>query len=74
MRHFTLIALCLFAFTQVGCTMFTRTIYVPDGKMIRTRRTVHNWPIWVKEKDGNVAEGRMDIPEGWYCAPKEESK
>lgn len=74
MTHLLVVCWLLLALCCEGCTMFTRTVYVPDGKMIRTRRTVHNWPIWVKEKDGNIAEGRMDIPEGWYCAPKEAEK
>jgi hypothetical protein len=57
-----------------GCTMFTRTVYVPEGKMIQLRQTVRNAKIWVKESDGNIAQGRMDVPEGWFCAPKEQPK
>jgi hypothetical protein len=52
-----------------GCTMFTRTVYVPEGKAIRLRQSVKNAKIWVKEKDGNIAEGRMNVPEGWFCLP-----
>lgn len=69
--RYLILALCV---TLSGCTMFTRTVYVPDGKMIRLRQSFNNAKIWVKEKDGNIAEGRMNVPEGWYCAPKEESK
>lgn len=58
-----------------GCTpLFTRTIYVPDGKMVRVRKTVKNWPIWVKQTDGTWIEGRMDIHEGWFAAPLKEEK
>ena len=70
MLKFTLIILCIVALT--GCTMFTRTIYVPEGKAIRLRQPVNNAKIWVKEKDGNIAEGRMNVPEGWYCLPMPE--
>ena len=71
----TLLTIVLASAICSGCTMFTRTIYVPEGKMIRLRQSFRNAKIWVKEKDGNIAEGRMDVPEGWYCAPKtEESK
>lgn len=61
-------------FMLAGCTMFTRTVYVPEGKMIQLRQTVRNAKIWVKESDGNIAQGRMDVPEGWFCAPKEQPK
>lgn len=50
-----------------GCTMFTRTVYVPDGSAIRLRQDLKNVKIWAKQKDGATAEGRMDIPEGWFC-------
>jgi hypothetical protein len=56
-----------------GCTMFTRTVYVPEGKSIRLRQPIKNAKIWVKEKDGNIAEGRMNVPEGWYCLPMPEA-
>ena len=53
--------------------MFTRTVYVPEGKSIRLRQPIKNAKIWVKEKDGNIAEGRMNVPEGWYCLPMPEA-
>jgi hypothetical protein len=56
-----------------GCSpLFTRTIYVPDGKMIRIRKTVKNWPVWVKDSNGVWVEGRMDVAEGWYAAAEKE--
>lgn len=50
-----------------GCTMFTRTVYVPDGAAVRNRKEIRNWPVWVRQKDGTVVEGRITIPEGWFC-------
>ena len=55
-----------------GCAIFTRTVYVPDGKAIRLRQKVSNVKVWVKEVGGNTAEGRLDLPEGWYCLPMKE--
>lgn len=52
-----------------GCAIFTRTVYVPDGKAVRLRQDVKNVKIWVKEVGGNTAEGRMTLREGWYCKP-----
>ena len=49
-----------------GCT---RTIYVPHGTPVRLRETVPDVKVWVKEADGQVGEGRMDLPEGWYALP-----
>ncbi len=55
-----------------GCAMFTRTVYVPDGKTVRLRQKVSNVKVWVKEVGGNTAEGRMDLQEGWYCKSRTE--
>lgn len=55
-----------------GCAIFTRTVYVPDGKTIRLRQDVRNVKVWVKEVGGNTAEGRMDLKEGWYCKSRTE--
>lgn len=49
-----------------GCTMFTRTIYVPEGQTVRLRQDVKNVKVWVKEKSGNTAEGRLTLKEGWF--------
>lgn len=48
-----------------GCV---RTVYVPHGTPVRLRETVRDAKIWVKA-DGEVIEGRMDLPEGWYVLP-----
>ena len=49
-----------------GCV---RTVYVPHGAPVRLRETVRNAKVWVKEADGRVVGGRMDLPEGWYALP-----
>lgn len=49
-----------------GCV---RTVYVPHGTPVRLRETVWDAKVWVKEADGRVVEGRMDLPEGWYALP-----
>ena len=49
-----------------GCV---RTVYVPHGTPVRLRETVPHVKVWVKEADGQVVEGRMDLPEGWYALP-----
>ncbi len=51
-----------------GC--FTRTIYVPDGKAVRLRQTIHNARVWVKTRDGKVVKGKLDLNEGWYVVPE----
>lgn len=53
-----------------GC-LFTRTIYVPHGAAVRLRQNVKNVKVWVKDKDGVSVEGKMSLPEGWYCLPSE---
>ena len=50
-----------------GCTMFTRTIYVPEGQTVRLRQDVNNVKVWVKTADGGVAEGRITLKEGWFA-------
>ena len=49
-----------------GCV---HTVYVPHGTPVRLRETVRDAKVWVKEADGRVVEGRMDLPEGWYALP-----
>jgi len=49
-----------------GCT---RTIYVPHGTPVRLRETVEDVKVWVKDDDGRVVSGRMDVPEGWFALP-----
>lgn len=64
-----LLSVALLAMVVSGCAIFTRTVYVPDGKAVRLRQDVKNVKIWVKEVGGNTAEGRMTLKEGWYCKP-----
>ena len=56
----------IFCLSLSGCTMFTRTVYVPDGASVRLRQPLKYVKIWAKQIDGSIAEGRMDIPEGWF--------
>ena len=49
-----------------GCV---RTVYVPHGTPVRLRETVRDAKVWVKEANGQVVEGRMDLHEGWYALP-----
>lgn len=47
------------------------TVYVPDGQAVRLRETVRGVKVWVKTSDGDTVPGKMDLPEGWYCLPKD---
>ena len=55
--------------TTAGCV---RTVYVPHGAPVRLRETIRDAKVWVKEADGRVCEGRMDLAEGWYALPIDE--
>ena len=50
-----------------GCGV--RTVYVPHGTPVRLRETVEDVKVWVKDADGHVVAGKMDVPEGWYALP-----
>ncbi|MFH1738993.1 MAG: hypothetical protein ABIH23_08275 [bacterium] len=51
----------------VGCR--TRTIYVREGEPVRLRQTIKRAKVWAPNEKGIWVEGRMDLPEGWYCLP-----
>lgn len=53
-----------------GC-LFTKTIYVPHGQAVRLRQKINKCKVWVKTKNNETIPSTMDIPEGWYCLPKE---
>jgi len=55
-----------------GCSLITRTIYIPHGQAVRLRQEVRNVKVWVKTKDGEIAEGKITLPEGWYCLPSDD--
>jgi hypothetical protein len=60
-----------------GCgsgSLFTRTIYVRHGTPVRLRETVEDVKVWVKDADGQVVPGRMDLYEGWYSLPMDEEE
>ena len=45
----------------------TRTIYVPGGTPVRPRETLKDVKVCVKDANGEVVAGKMDLPEGWYA-------
>jgi len=66
-RKFWIILLVfLLTLLFAGCV---RTIYVPHGTPVRLRETVKNVKVWVKDADGEVVAGKLDLPEGWYALP-----
>lgn len=54
-----------------GCRYNTKTVYIPSGQAVRLGERVRNVRVWVVNELGEIVEGRMDLPEGWYCLPKE---
>jgi len=59
-----LLVIAVFALLLSGCSLITRTIYIPHGQAVRLRQEVKNVKVWVKTKDGETAEGKMTLPEG----------
>ena len=53
-----------------GCK-YVQTVYVPHGQAVRLRETKKQVKVWVKTETGEIVPGKMDLPEGWYCLPKE---
>jgi len=63
--------LCLFC----GCSNpYIRTIYVPHGQAVRLRQRVKKAKVWVKTEKGEIVPGKMDLPEGWFCLPKDKKE
>ncbi len=58
------IAFVLFTLVM-GCN---RTVYVPDGSVVRLRQDVKGVRVWVQTDKGWEA-GKLTIPEGWYAMP-----
>lgn len=65
-----LFLVCLTCTGLVGC-MSMRTIYIPNGQAVKLRQTVKKVKVWILDKEKKMVEGTMDLPEGWYCLPKE---
>ena len=60
--------LCItICFLFLSCA--TRTVYVPEGDAVKLRETVKNVKVWVKTKNDDIVAGKMDLHEGWFCAP-----
>ena len=72
-RDALILSLLVLMVFLTGC-LFTRTIYVSDGTAVQVRKTIKNWPVWVRDKDGKKVAGRMDIPEGWMAMPLPKKK
>ena len=64
-REFWLIAVFL-VFLPATASCY-RTVYVPAGAPVRLRETLKNVKVWVKDANGEVIAGKMDLPEGWYA-------
>ena len=62
----------LFVICTSGCKLFTRTIYVPHGEPVKLAQPLKGVAVWVMTPDGQVLT-QMDIPEGWYCLPLDNS-
>lgn len=63
--------LVAFIATMVAGCANTRTVYVPHGQAVRLRETVKEVKVWVKTEGGEIVPGTLDLPEGWYCLPKD---
>ena len=50
-RDALILSLLVLMVFLAGC-LFTRTIYVSDGTAVQVRKTIKNWPVWVRDKDG----------------------
>lgn len=75
-EHFPVVAFVL-PILLTGCaggSPFTRTIYVPHGTPVRLRETIKDAKVWVKDADGQVVAGKMDLPEGWYALPVDDEE
>lgn len=71
-KHFPVVAVVLPILLVAGCGV--RTVYVPHGTPVRLRETIKDAKVWVKDADGQVIAGEMDLPEGWYCLPVDDEE
>ena len=56
---------------SAGCI---RTVYVEHGTPVRLRETIRNAKVWVKDSNGEVVAGKMDLLEGWYALSLDDSE
>ena len=66
-KRFWLIGFILLPVAIGGCSV--RTIYVTHGTPVRLRETIKDAKVWIKDSDGQVIAGKMDLSEGWYALP-----
>jgi len=71
-KHFPVVAVVLPILLITGCGV--RTVYVPHGTPVRLRETIKDAKVWVKDADGQVIAGEMNLPEGWYCLPVDDEE
>ncbi|HPP28657.1 MAG TPA: hypothetical protein PLV57_19290 [Phycisphaerae bacterium] len=71
-KHFPVVAFVLPILLITGCGV--RTVYVPHGTPVRLRETIKDAKVWVKDADGQVIAGEMNLPEGWYCLPVDDEE
>jgi len=61
-----IILLFFIALLLAGCTMFTKTVYVPQGDAVKLRETIEKVDVWIKPANTDPIAGNMTIYEGWY--------
>lgn len=61
-------ACVILAFLFLSCGVRT-TVYVPEGDAVKLRQDVKGVKVWVKTKNDDIVAGKMDLHEGWFCAP-----
>ena len=69
---FLAVAICSLLFCGGCISLWTKTIFVPDGQAVRIREKVYDAKVWVMTETGEIVPGTMDLPQGWYCLPKED--
>lgn len=73
-----LLFVIVFASGLLGCGLLAkpgvRTIYVPAGTPVQLRERIAAARVWVADKDGQLIEGEMDLPEGWWVLEDDETK
>ena len=71
-KHWMIVLVFMLPIVLVGCG--TRVVYIQHGTPVRLRETVKDVKVWVKDSNGQVVAGEMDLPEGWYCLEMPEEK
>lgn len=68
-RLLTILLLACAMLFASGCIgRGNRVVYIQPGDPVRLREAI-DAKVWVFDKDGELIESEMEIPEGWYCLP-----